>query len=106
MKFQHDDRNCKDPISEHNGDEPCITVLDDTPSNFNPHDPRNRVFKRGPQGNMVEDHGATARMLYGEPSRGRPLGTPGLADRRDNSDPETIGREILAKKNGQAHAAQ
>ncbi len=95
MKFIHDDLHCKEPISEHIGNEPCITLVADSPAAIPV-----AHYTQGAQGNTVADHHADFLSRSHPHDRTRPLGTPGLADRRDPRDPEQLGVEILATRNG------
>lgn len=58
-------------------------------------------YTRGPQGNMIADHYADYRARHPGSVPDGPLGTPEIADRRDNRDPLAIGAAHLARNNGE-----
>lgn len=90
----HNDLICKIPITEHIGNEDCIMVVDEH-AGGEVEDFKVAHYKSGPQGNMVADFYADHLARSGPIDRSRPLGTPGLADRRDNSDPAEVGKAWL-----------
>jgi hypothetical protein len=82
----HDPR-CREPINEHIGTEACLSY----------EEPEEDVvavipvalYKRGPQGNMIIDYHGDYRLRHGETPKG-PIGSPEIADRRDNRDPQAV----------------
>lgn len=84
------DPNCREPISEHTGNEPCIYWVEDEEKVMH-------HYKRGPQGNMIPDHAADAMALYGPAPKG-PIGTV-TKDTRDLRDPTEVGLAHLASRN-------
>lgn len=91
--FEHDPQ-CKDPLSEHSGNEDCITwVSDEKPVAIAAH------YTQGPQGGQIADHKADYLARYGPSKNSGPLGTV-TQDRRDNRDPTEVGLAHLASRNG------
>jgi hypothetical protein len=86
----HDPR-CREPINEHIGTEACLSY----------EEPEEDVvavipvalYKRGPQGNMIIDYNGDYRLRHGETPKGS-IGSPGIADRRDNRDPQAVYDEM------------
>lgn len=94
-RMEHDSR-CREPLNEHTGSEPCIRWVEEEESEpfVVAH------YTQGPQGNTVADYYADHLARSGPVDKTRPLGTVGITDRRDARDPEAVGMEILANKNG------
>lgn len=92
-QVRHNAAICSLPLSEHSGNEPCLVWVE--PEITEP--PKVAHYKNGPQGNMVADFYADHLARSGPAPRG-PLGMPEIVDRRDNRDPEEVGKEILAKR--------
>lgn len=94
-RMVHDSR-CREPINEHTGSEPCIQWVEDEKEAPIPV----AHYKQGPQGNVIPDYYADflARRHPIDPDR--PLGHAEITDRRDNSDPTTVGKAWLARTNG------
>lgn len=93
-EFVHDS-SCTIPMTEHKGDEPCIRQVEAKEIDHAP-----AHYAQGPQGNQVADYRADFLARYGSGDSTRTLGNQGISDRRDNRDPEQVGREILAAHNG------
>lgn len=94
----HNDLLCKVPLSEHEGHEPCITWTEEKKDEPIPV----TIYKQGVQGNMVADYYAEHLARYGPPPSG-PIGSPEISDKRDNRDPEEVGRAILLERENLRH---
>jgi hypothetical protein len=95
-RIQHDP-NCKEPLNEHSGSEPCLRwVEDEIPLRGGPMQFQG-FWKRGPQGNMIYDFAGEFRARFGKAPDG-PLGTPEVEDRRDNRDPAALGTSVLTAR--------
>lgn len=89
---QHNSAICSLPVNEHTGNEVCLVWVEEKPE-----EPISTAYyTQGPQGNQVADYRADFAARYGRTDKKRPLGTPEIVDRRDNTDPETVGKDILA----------
>lgn len=87
------DPNCNDPLNEHSGNEACLSwekVDDEIKPIAVAH------YTQGPQGNQIADYRADFFARYGPVVVRRPLGSPGIEDRRDNRDPEIVGRDHIS----------
>jgi len=90
------DPNCKEPLNEHTGSEPCIRWIEDVEEVI-----PIRRYTTGPQGNQVIDYGSEwedTKKLYGLKTPTRVLGTPGISDIRDNRDPIEVANAHFAHK--------
>lgn len=96
-KLVHDS-NCREPLNEHTGNEPCLQWVE-------PEEAVAEVvahYTQGPQGNQVSDYRADFLHRYGnEPIKL----VSSVEDRRDNRDPVLVGMEFLSRSNGQTYAA-
>jgi hypothetical protein len=95
FRVEHDP-GCKEPLNEHTGEEPCLKLVPEFPSQAQRPAAN---YKRGPQGNQVSDPRLDYLQRYG-PVQDGPLGTPGITDSRDNRDPEEIYNEMIAARDG------
>lgn len=98
-KVKHNDAICSIPLNEHIGTEPCLMWVEPPEPEVIP----TRRYTVGPQGNQVIDHGAEwedTQKLHGSHDKGGAIGHPEIEDRRDNRDPEAVGRALLAERNG------
>jgi hypothetical protein len=92
-QVQHNAAICSLPLSEHTGNEACLVWVEKEDEIAEPI----AHYGQGPQGNSVADYRADYVARYGTADPGRSLGSPGIADRRDNRDPEAIGEEWLGR---------
>ena len=85
---------CLEPLNEHTGSEPCLSVAV-------PEEPKEislNNYKQGVQGNTVSDHWADYLARYGSCPKEQLKST--VEDRRDNRDPGEVGRAYLSRRNG------
>jgi hypothetical protein len=83
---------CTIPLGEHTGNEACLVWVEDQPVEMIAP----AHYDQGPQGNQVADYDADYRARYGHADPKRAIGHPEIQDRRDNSDPEVVGTEVIA----------
>jgi hypothetical protein len=84
------DPNCREPLNEHSGDEPCLRVVIEEEKEIPLVN-----YMQGVQGNMIADFRADYLVRYG--SGGEPVRST-VVDTRDLRDPEQIGRAYLARR--------
>lgn len=94
-QVQHNAAICSLPLSEHTGNEACLVWVEKEEEIVK--QTAARIYKRGPQGNMVVDHHAEY-LRDCHPLTRDSFGTPGIEDRRDNRDPAEVGLAYFTDK--------